>query len=262
MLAVAAAVNFADDTRRRVPGRVGYPTSARETSTIELMRKRIHLALIPLAAAALALTGCSDSKKSEGPVPEAAPLLSQSVATTKRQTSTHLVLKTSGDKPIIKVKELVGDLTTQPATAAKGTAKLDMGGQTLEGNFVVVDGDLYTDLLGGMQSFGKASEIYDPSIILDPEKGLANLLANIENPKSEAFDTIDGVESVRISGTLAKAAINTFAASKIDHDVPVQAWVAKDGKHELTKISVDTSQGNSISMSLSDWGKPVSVSKP
>jgi lipoprotein LprG len=229
------------------------------------MRKRISLAVaVPFISAAVALAGCSSSgsEKSDTPLPDAASLLTESAATTKTETSTHLVLTTSGDKPVIKIKELTGDLTKTPAIAAKGTAKLDFGGQSVEGNFVVVDGDLYADLLGGMQNFGKATDIYDPSIILDPEKGLSNLLANIKDAKSEGRDTVDGVESIRITGTLGQEAINTFAASKIDAAVPAKVWIAEGGKHELSRISIDTSPGNTIQMTLSDWGKPVSVVKP
>ncbi|ORA60390.1 LppX_LprAFG lipoprotein [Mycobacteroides franklinii] len=222
------------------------------------MRNRIRLALIPVAVAAIALAGCSKTDKADPNLPEAATLLSESAATTKTQTSTHIVLKVTGDKPTLKLSDLTGDLTTTPAVAAKGTAKT--GG--LELPFVVVDGELFAQLGTAYTSMGPVKDIYDVGLILDPNKGLANLLSNITNAKSEKTETIDGVDSVLVSGTMSKDALNTFAGSKLTADIPAKAWIAKDGNHALTKISVDTSPGNTIEMSLSDWGKPVTVDKP
>lgn len=231
---------------------------SRSASTIGLMRNRIRLALIPVAVAAIALAGCSKTDKADPNLPEAATLLSESAATTKTQTSTHIVLKVTGDKPTLKLSDLTGDLTTTPAVAAKGTAKT--GG--LELPFVVVDGELFAQLGTAYTSMGPVKDIYDIGLILDPNKGLANLLSNITNAKSEKTETIDGVDSVLVSGTMSKDALNTFAGSKLTADIPAKAWIAKDGNHALTKISVDTSPGNTIEMSLSDWGKPVTVDKP
>jgi len=222
------------------------------------MRNRIRLALIPVAVAAIALAGCSKTDKADPNLPEAATLLSESAATTKTQTSTHIVLKVTGDKPTLKLSDLTGDLTTTPAVAAKGTAKT--GG--LELPFVVVDGELFAQLGTAYTSMGPVKDIYDIGLILDPNKGLANLLSNITNAKSEKTETIDGVDSVLVSGTMSKDALNTFAGSKLTADIPAKAWIAKDSNHALTKISVDTSPGNTIEMSLSDWGKPVTVDKP
>lgn len=228
------------------------------TSTIGRMRNRIRLALIPIAVAAIALAGCSKSDKPDPSLPEAATLLSESAATTKTQKSAHIVLKVTGDKPVIKLSELTGDLTASPAVAAKGTAKT--GG--LELPFVVIDGELWAQLSSVYTSMGPVTDIYDIGLILDPNKGLGNLLSNIKEAKSEKTETVDGVDSVLVSGTMSKDAINTFAVSKLTSDIPAKAWIQKDGSHQLTKISVDTSPGNTIEMSLSDWGKSVTVDKP
>jgi len=45
---------------------------------------------------------------------------------------------------------------------------------------------------GQWESFGPASAIYDPSEILNPNTGLANVLTNISNPKSESRETVNG----------------------------------------------------------------------
>lgn len=140
---------------------------SRTASTIGPMRNRIRLALIPVAVAAIALAGCSKTDKADPNLPEAATLLSESAATTKTQTSTHIVLKVTGDKPTLKLSDLTGDLTTKPAVAAKGTAKT--GG--LELPFVVVDGELFAQLGSAYSSMGPVKDVYDVGLILDPNKG-------------------------------------------------------------------------------------------
>ena len=40
------------------------------------------------------------------------------------------------------------------------------------------------------------------------------------------------------------------------------AWIEKDGDHNLVQASIQQSTGNSIQMTLSDWNKPVTVTKP
>ena len=44
--------------------------------------------------------------------------------------------------------------------------------------------------------------------------------------------------------------------------VPGTAWIEKDGDHKLVQAKLEPSSGNSVQMTLSDWDKPVTVSKP
>ena len=56
--------------------------------------------------------------------------------------------------------------------------------------------------------FGKASDIYDVSAILNPDTGLANMLANFTNAKAEGRETINGQSTIRISGNVSADAVN------------------------------------------------------
>ena len=44
--------------------------------------------------------------------------------------------------------------------------------------------------------------------------------------------------------------------------MPGTAWIREDGNHELVQAKLEPTPGNSITMTLSDWGKPVTVTKP
>jgi lipoprotein LprG len=44
--------------------------------------------------------------------------------------------------------------------------------------------------------------------------------------------------------------------------VPATVWIAEDGDHELIQIQLEPSSGNSVTMTLSKWGEPVTVDTP
>ena len=44
--------------------------------------------------------------------------------------------------------------------------------------------------------------------------------------------------------------------------VPGTAWIREDGKHELAQVKLEPTPGNSITMTCTDWGKSVTVTKP
>jgi lipoprotein LprG len=234
------------------------------------MQKRPRLALrtlfTVLLAAALIVAGCSKSSdKSSTPPPDAATLLKESAATTKGQTSVHLKLVVQGEIKDFPIASLEGDLTNAPAVAAQGKADIIFLGQKLQGvDFVVADGDLYGAITAGsFQNFGPAADIYDASAILNPDTGLANVLSNFSDPKNDGSETINGIKTDRITGNISADAVNKIAPQiKATGPVPGTAWVREDGNHDLVQIKMEPSPGNSMTMTLSDWGKPVTVNKP
>ncbi|MDT5350084.1 MAG: lipoprotein LprG, partial [Mycobacterium sp.] len=102
-------------------------------------------------------------------VPDASTLLAQSAQSMRLLKSAHLVQSVTGKVPGVPIKVMTGDLTTSPAPAATGQETITVAGSDINTSFVVLDGELYTDALGNKWSdFGKASDIYDPTAILNP----------------------------------------------------------------------------------------------
>jgi lipoprotein LprG len=227
-------------------------------------KRPILAVLAALSIAAALVGGCSSSKQSAAPLPDAATLLSQSNITTRNVKSVHLVLSVIGTIKGLPVKTLTGDLTTTPDTAAKGEANLTVLGSAVDAQFVVDDGTLYAALTPGhWESFGPASAIYDPSEILNPNTGLANVLTNISNPKAEARETVSGQSTVRITGTASPDAVNGLAPQlKANQPLPATVWIEESGDHQLAQAKLDQSAGNSVQMTLSNWNAPVQVTKP
>ncbi len=232
-------------------------------------RFAVQFLLAILFAAVALIAGCSSSDKSAGngePLPDAATLLQESTATTKAQQSVHLQLTTQGTVNGLPIQKLDGDLTNTPAVAAQGTADVTVAGQKIsDAKFAVVDNDLWAALTPGdpLSNWGPAANIYDIAAILSPDKGLANVLANFTDPKADGRETIDGVDTVRLTGQVTADAINAIAPSiKATAPVPAVAWIKSDGDHALMQAKLTPSEGNSITMTLSDWGKQVTIAKP
>lgn len=231
------------------------------------MQTRLLAILAALFAVAALVAGCSGSSDdSATDLPDAATLLQESSETTAGETSAHLKLAVQGQIAELPVESLEGDLTQRPAVAAKGTADIVFLGQRLEGvQFVVADGDLYAAITAGgsLSNFGPASDIYDVAAILSPEAGLANVLSNFSDAKSDGRETVEGVTTVRITGMVSADAVNKIAPQiAATGPVPGTAWVAEDGDHQLMQARLEPSPGNSVTMTLSDWGEPVTVDKP
>ena len=228
------------------------------------MRRRLIAVLAAVSLAAALVAGCSSSKKNTNPLPDAASLVKQSSQATKNVKSVHLVLSVTGKIKGLPVKTLTGDLTTNPGTAAKGSAKITIGGSDVDAQFVVFDGHLYAALSGNQWSdFGPASDIYDPSQILNPDTGLANLLANISDPKAESRETINGQDTIRITGKASASAVNALAPQlKADQPLPTTVWIQENGDHELVQAKLNQTSDNSVQMTLSNWNQPVTVTKP
>jgi lipoprotein LprG len=228
-------------------------------------RRRLFAVLAALSIATALIAGCSSgSKQSGAPLPDATTLVKQSTDVTKNLKSAHLVLSVMGKVPGLPIKTLTGDLTNSPATAASGDVQLTLGGSEVDANFVVLDGELYATLTPNKWSdFGKAADIYDVSQILNPDTGLANLLANFTDAKAEGRDTINGQSTIRISGNVPADAVNKIASQlNATKPTPTTAWIQETGDHQLAQVKMDRSPGNSVQMTLSNWNQPVQVSKP
>lgn len=226
--------------------------------------RRLLIALATASTAAAMFAGCSSGNDSSSPLPEASTLVKESATTTAELKSAHLALSVTGQIKNLPVKTLEGDLTNKPTTAAKGSATITMLGSDVDAKFIVIDGDLYAAITGDdYDNYGSANNIYDVAAILSPDKGLANMLANLSDPKAQGRDTINGQKAVRVTGNASADAVNALAPQlKATAPMPATVWIQEDGDHQLVQAKLDPSSGNSIQMTLSNWNAPVTVEKP
>lgn len=232
------------------------------------MQTRPRFAVLSLFTALMAavalVAGCSSDSQSSAPLPDGATLVTDSEQFTKSQQSVHIELAVTGKIAELPIETLSGDLTNVPAVAAQGKASIIAFGQTFKDvDFVVADGDLYGALTpGSFTNFGPAADIYDVSKILSPQAGLGNLLANFRDAKAEGREKVGGVDAVKVTGKVGADAVNGLVNIGATGDVPATAWIKEDGDHDLVQAKLDPSEGNSVQMTLTDWGKAVTVTKP
>ncbi|ORA15755.1 hypothetical protein BST12_21600 [Mycobacterium angelicum] len=199
---------------------------------------------------------------------EAATLLKQAADVMRKVTGMHLTLSVQGDVPNLRVTKLEGDISNTPQTVATGSATMLVGNNPQDAQFVYVDGHLYSDLgqPGTYTDFGNGASIYNVSILLDPNKGLANLLANLKNAAVAGTQQLNGVATTKITGDSSADDVATLAGSRLTDEnvatVPTTVWTASDGSSHLVQLQIAPTSNTSVTLTMSDWGKQVTATKP
>ncbi len=230
-------------------------------------------------AVVLAIGGCSSNGGSGGPgtatgttvttsSAEAATILKQAAEAMRKVTGMHVNLTVDGDVPNLRVTKLEGDISNSPQTVATGSATMLVGNKQEDAKFVYVDGHLYSDLgqPGTYTDFGDGASIYNVSVLLDPNQGLANLLANLKEASVTGSEQVNGVAATKITGNSAADDIATLAGSRLTSadvtTVPTTVWIATDGSSHLVQIKILPTPATSVTLTMSDWGKQVTATKP
>jgi lipoprotein LprG len=216
--------------------------------------------LLALVAGCTGSTGTTD-------LPAANGLLQTASASMRSATSVHFTIGVQGTLASVPVQSAEGDLNSQGQ--AKGSAKLSELGQLIQVDFVLVDGSFYLKgLTGGYQKLPAklAGSVFDPSAILDPNRGVAKVLASLGDPRTEAQEQVDGQQTYRISGTVAKGVVSALIPG-ITSDVATKVWVTTDAKHlpvkaEFAVPGTDGAQGATVDVDISKINEPVTVTAP
>jgi hypothetical protein len=219
-------------------------------------------------------------------VPQADKLVAESAKTTQTLHSVHITLSAT-DVPTMNVQKLDGDVTNLPQGdgRAVGTASVRVGANAPfnDYNFLVDNKTLYTKQgTGAYTSMGPADKVYDPGIILDKDKGLANVLAKVQNPTVQGKETINGVATVKVTGTIDAAVIDPVVPTlgQGGGTLPITLWIADvtppsasatttlpseasspGTGPNLVQMVVNKGQG-SVTVTLSNWAKPVDIPTP
>ncbi len=203
----------------------------------------------------------SDDAPSE-PLPDASTLIQDAAAATRDIESTHFTIEVNGTIPGLAVHSLDGDLTR--SGEAQGTGTLEQAGQLVEVSFVLVDDTLYLKgPTGGYQKIPAAlsSSIYDPSAVLDPERGMAKLLTSLRDPRTEGTDELDGVATYKVSGDLAEDVLAGVVPG-VNTGAEVTFWLRADDEPLPVRATAVLNDDASVDITLSDVNKPVTVEPP
>jgi lipoprotein LprG len=220
--------------------------------------------LVTALLAALVLTlisSCSTSpQQQQTGLPDGTRLLADSAAAMRTVKSVHFTIAAQGDTPGISLRYADGQLTQEGS--AKGTAKVDQGGKLVDQEFVIIGNTLY--LRGPAGDYQKlpssvAGAVYDPSVILNPDRGIAAVLASAKDAKTEAREPIAGVDSYRVSATFPKDSLGKLLPG-ISKDTTGQVWLAVQG---LRLVEAQFRVGNGlVSAHFTDYDTPVAINSP
>jgi len=184
----------------------------------------------------------------------------------KSVTSSHMVIDVDGSIGSLPIKKAEGDLKRDGD--AKGNIQLLQFNQLIQLDFVVVGDDVYLKFVtGGWQksSGGSSSFPYDPSAILDPDRGVAKLLSTATNAKTEGSETIDGHDTYRVAVTFDNTAASVLVPG-VPPGVTGKVWIDKQNKHLLKAVVNSPASGAnpaaSMTVGLSAIDVPVTINAP
>ncbi|NMH96751.1 LppX_LprAFG lipoprotein [Pseudonocardia acidicola] len=231
------------------------------------MRPR-HLLAAVAAGLVLLLAGCTGAPgPTTAALPAAADLLSRSAAAMKQVRTVGVDIQVDPALSTVPVRAATGSLTA--AGDAVGSVTLAQGGTPVEFEFVVVGGKIY--LKGPTGGFGPpipvslAAGFYDPTVVLDPQRGVARLLATATPGATEAKETVDGVDSYRVPATLAPDAVAALVPG-VSGPVKGLLWIdAATSRLVKAELQVPAGPGSATgpaTVQLHDYDAPVSVTAP
>lgn len=215
-----------------------------------------------LALALIAGCGGGGGKKQ----PPAGPLLRQAADTLRTTTSLGFALR-ADDLPQVTVKSVDAKLLRNGN--AQGAAKVVQFGMTLQLDFTVLGKTVYLKgLTGGWQRqpLSRVAGIYDPSAILDPDRGLVQLLLTAKNADTRGRDKVAGRDCYRVHATLDRTVVARLVPG-ITADTPSDIWISVSDhrvpKAEL-KVPADRQGGKAgtATITFSDFNAPFAISAP
>jgi lipoprotein LprG len=222
---------------------------------------------VALVAILAVLTACSSKKSpSASNLPDGNALLSASADQMRALKTTKFNITADGSIAGLALRRADGVLTKEGS--AQGTAQVEQFGAAVELSFVIVGDKIYLKgPTGGYTTLplALASTIYDPSAILDPERGIAKVLSTAKNGKTEAEESVNGRDAYRVSAAIDGAVLATIVPGT-KGEVPARLWIGKDPKHLLkatfTLAGDGSSAPGSVTIVFSDFDAPVTINAP
>lgn len=225
---------------------------------------RPRLFVVLFAFLALTVAGCTKNDTAAN-LPAGAQLLTESAAAMTALTSAHVKIDTEGEVGSLPMRQANGDLLK--TGDAKGTIQLSQFGVLIEYEFVVVGKDIYLKgATGGWQKVDAAvaASIYDPSAILDPNRGIAKLLTTAKDPVTEAKESVNGRDAYRVAVKLDSTAVSALVPG-ITGEVTGKLWIDAETKHLLKAVLTvpsTTGKAGTVTINVTNINTPVTISAP
>jgi lipoprotein LprG len=226
-----------------------------------------------LVAVSLALTGCTGKSDKKDGAPSADPnlpaaegLLKDSSAAMGGIKTAKFLITADGTIAGVAIKRAEGVLTKEGN--AQGTAQVEQMGTTADLAFTIVGQTMW--LKGPTGDYQQlplalAASVYDPSAILDPERGIAKVIATATEGKTEAAETVDGQATYRVSAKFPAEHLSKVVPG-VTGSVPGRLWIAKDSKRLLKAAfdlpAVGDAKGGTVTVTFTEFDAAVTITAP
>jgi lipoprotein LprG len=235
-----------------------------------MSRTRVLLAATLLI---VTLAGCTDKskeaedgKKVNANLPAAEGLLKESATAMGEIKTAKFLITADGTIAGVALKRAEGVLTKEGN--AQGTAQVEQMGATVELAFTIVGQTMW--LKGPTGDYQQlplalAASVYDPSAILDPNRGIAKVLSTATGGRTEAMEIVDGQETYQVAADCsAENLVNVVPG--VTGSVPGKFWIHKDNKKLLkaafTLPAVGDAKGGTVTVTFKEFDAPASITAP
>jgi lipoprotein LprG len=211
-----------------------------------------------VAAAALALFAAAAC--SGGDLPAADEMLPDAASAMREVESVRFDLAVDGEVPGLDVQAADGVVTADGS--AEGTGTLTAFGMDIEAEYVIIGEDAWVKgPTGGFQQIPVGDDMlpYDPTLLLDPDSGIATLLEAVESAEPEDTEKIDGVETYRYAVEFDPAAFATLIPAEGDWNAAT-VWFDQETSRV---VKAEFAQGDAtVTLRLFDYDEPVTIAEP
>jgi lipoprotein LprG len=224
-------------------------------------------ALITFLGLLGALVACTGDRPASD-LPAGPDVLDRAADAMRSVTSARISIDVDPAAAVVPIRSADGALTS--TGEADGTAVLAlMGSPPLEYRLIVTGGSLYLKgPTGGFNQLPLAatSGIYDPTAILDPERGTAELLATAQDAETQARETVDGVESYRVAATFRPERVSALVPG-VTSPTPGVVWTDV-ATSRLVRAELelppgpDGAAGGPVTVQLTRYNESVSIAAP
>jgi lipoprotein LprG len=224
-----------------------------------------------LGVAGSALAGCTAKPSMGNPrstvdLP-AGPALLASAATALRDVkSIRFTIETEGTLGELPLRRADGRLTRDGS--AKGSMRITQDGGPVEFEFVIIGPKLWLKgPTGGFQQLplALASTVYDPSTLLDPERGVARVVRTATKARTEAREQVDGVDAYRVAASFDSQAIAAVVPGA-GAGATGQLWLDVNSKSPVhAKVTIAPSAGGqpaTATVRFTEYNAPVTINAP
>ncbi|MDP9861983.1 MULTISPECIES: LppX_LprAFG lipoprotein [Streptosporangium] len=221
--------------------------------------RRILVAAVIAALSLITACGGGGSPGDQAALPGGAELVKKSAEAMRSVKSAAFTMETEGTPPV-PVKKASGRLSG--TGDADGTINIDLAGSLQEIQFVLIGETVhFKGVTGGFQKISRSqlASIYDPSAILNPDRGIVQLLSNALDPKTEAEEKVDGTGAYRVSATLSQQVLATMVPG-LTQSVNGRLWIDRS-TNRLLKADLPLNGGKVI-VTFRDYDVPVQVTAP